>query len=83
MKTAHTPMTTGPLPTPVKKYNALSELRDLVLHLERYSVSLKAGLYQPIDNDFEDLATQIMVVAQQLKEFSIQKAHLIYPKEMY
>lgn len=80
MTNANQPLTTGPLPA---KYNSLSELRDLVFHMERYAVGIKGGLYLPYDADFGDLAIQIMSCATQLKEFVTQKSHLIAPKDMY
>lgn len=64
-------------------YHSLSELNDLIIHMERFSVGITAGVYQPIDPDFKDLAVQIAKVAGQLRDFSKSKAVLSKPQERY
>ena len=65
------------------EYNSLSELRDLIIHMERFATGLKSGIYKPNDDDFQDLSTQIFSLAQQLKTFSKEKAQLVVPENMY
>lgn len=66
-----------------QQYHSLSELRDLISHIERFSVGVKAKLYAPVDNDFVELADQLGVVATQLKDFNKQKASLTLMKGAY
>jgi hypothetical protein len=64
-------------------YSSLSELRDLIIHMERYSAGVAGGLYHPCDKEFQELAQQLFGLAAQLKDFSRQKAHLALPRTMY
>lgn len=68
---------------PTTKYHSISELQDLIIHMERFSVGVTAGVYQPLDPDFKDLAVQIAKVAGQLRDFMKSKEVLSKPHERY
>ena len=62
-----------PLQTRSTQYNSLSEIRDLVAHIETVAVGLRSGVYQPMDEDLKDLSLQLFSLAQQLRDFNNSK----------
>jgi hypothetical protein len=65
------------------QYHSLSELRDLISHIDRFSVGIQARLYEPIDRDFIDLSHQLEGISTQLKTFLKQKSSLTLMKDAY
>lgn len=65
------------------EYNSVSEVRDLVQHMEKVAVGIKSGVYKPTDEDFQDLSTQLFGLAAQLRTFLNEKQQLVKPESMY
>lgn len=74
---------TLPHTSPPEKYNSISEVRDMILHIERVAVGIRSGLYDPVDSDFKELSIQLFSLAQQLKTFLQEKQQLVQPEMMY
>lgn len=66
-----------------RKFNTLSELRDLVCHMELVAAGIKSGSYTPVDPDILDLSDQLTTLASQLREFKRQKMSLTPKQAMY
>lgn len=72
-----------PHTNPPSEYNSVSEVRDLVSHMEKVAVGIKSGLYKPSDADFQDLSVQLFSLASQLRTFVNEKQQLVTSESMY